>query len=217
MLLHQPVNIAALLVLLGLVPVVVVLVTSFLKISIVLMLLRNALGIQQIPPNIAIYAFALILSGYIMAPALVASARLLEEYNAPLNSIGDLIAALSQAAEPVRQFLLNNTDVEQGDFFLSTAKRLWPQDLAAELEREHFIVLIPAFLLSELISAFQAGFLIYIPFLIIDLVVQSILLAMGMMMMSPMTISLPLKLLLFVTAGGWTKLVNALVLSYSTP
>jgi type III secretion protein R len=199
---------------LALVPLTVIMTTSFLKISIVAMLLRNALGVQQIPPNIAIYGLALILSGYVMAPVGKAIFEALTAQPHAMQSISLFYETVLKAADPLRDFMLRNTQAAQLDFFIDTAQRMWPQSLADQVGRRDFTVLVPAFMISELTSAFMIGFLIYLPFVVIDLVVQSILLALGMMMMSPMTVSLPLKLLLFVMADGWTRLLHSLVLSY---
>jgi type III secretion protein R len=211
----HPLTLAVLIAMVGLVPMMVIMTTSFLKISIVAMLLRNALGVQQIPPNIAIYSLALILSAYVMAPVGQAIAQALQAQPNAMASISVFYETTLRAAEPLRDFMLRNTVPEQLDFFINTVQRLWPPALAEQVSRRDFTVLVPAFMISELTSAFMIGFLIYLPFVVIDLVVQSILLALGMMMMSPMTISLPLKLLLFVMADGWTRLLHSLVLSYA--
>jgi type III secretion protein R len=199
----------------ALVPLTVVMTTSFLKISIVSMLLRNALGVQQIPPNIAIYALALILSGYVMAPVGKAIFEALAAQPNAMSSISLFYETVLKAAEPLRDFMLRNTESSQLDFFIETAQRMWPPSMTEQVGPRDFTVLVPAFMISELTSAFMIGFLIYLPFVVIDLVVQSVLLALGMMMMSPMTVSLPLKLLLFVMADGWTRLLHSLVLSYA--
>ena len=212
----NPIALSLFLALLSLVPVLVIMTTSFLKISVVAMLLRNALGVQQIPPNIAIYSLALILSAYVMAPIGQSVYLALQARPGAMTSISVFIETSLQAAEPLRDFMLRNTTPEQLEFFVSTVQRLWPASLAQHVNQRDFTVLIPAFMVSELTSAFMIGFLIYLPFVVIDLVVQSILLALGMMMMSPMTISLPLKLLLFVMADGWTRLLHSLVLSYAS-
>ncbi|RXZ39072.1 EscR/YscR/HrcR family type III secretion system export apparatus protein [Oxalobacteraceae bacterium CAVE-383] len=201
---------------LALVPLTIVMTTSFLKISIVAMLLRNALGVQQIPPNIAVYGLALILSAYVMAPVGEAIFDAVAAQPDAMNSISLFYRTVLKAAEPLRDFMLRNTESTQLDFFIDTARQLWPPSLAGQVGRRDFTVLVPAFMISELTSAFMIGFLIYLPFVVIDLVVQSILLALGMMMMSPMTVSLPLKLLLFVMADGWTRLLHSLVLSYAS-
>jgi len=132
------------------------------------------------------------------------------------KEIGDLIGVLSEAKEPFRKFLIAHSNPQERAFFLRSAQELWSEKEAAEVTEESMLILIPAFTVSELTSAFQIGFLIYLPFVAIDLIVSNILLAMGMMMVSPMTISLPFKLLLFVLIDGWTRLIHGLVLTYST-
>jgi type III secretion protein R len=202
----NPIALSLALALLGLAPFMLIMTTSFLKISIVAMLLRNALGVQQIPPNIAIYSLALILAIY----------QSVQSTPGALGSLTLFIETALHAAEPLREFMLRNSAPEQLDFFVTTVQRLWPPEMAQRVNPADFAVLIPSFMISELTSAFMIGFLIYLPFVVIDLVVQSILLALGMMMMSPMTISLPLKLLLFVMADGWARLLHSLVLSYAS-
>jgi type III secretion protein R len=108
-----------------------------------------------------------------------------------------------------------NSRIEQRDFFVRTARRMWGPEMSADVKPNDFLVLMPAFLVSELTAAFQIGFLLYLPFVVIDLIVSNILLAMGMMMVSPVTISLPLKLFLFVAVDGWTRLIHGLVLTYA--
>jgi type III secretion protein R len=212
----SPVILALILAALSLAPLTIIMTTSFLKISVVAMMLRNALGVQQIPPNIAVYSLALILSAYVMAPVGQAIYQAVHARPDAMTSISLFLETALRAAEPLRDFMLRNTAPAQLDFFLDTVQRLWPPELARQVDPRDFMVLVPAFMISELTSAFMIGFLIYLPFVIIDLVVQSILLALGMMMMSPMTISLPLKLLLFVMADGWTRLLHSLVLSYAS-
>ena len=198
---------------LGLLPFAVLMMTSFVKIAIVLSLVRNALGVQQIPPNMALYGLALILTGYIMAP--VFHTVLMALKTSPDASLKQVLDIIFVNSEPLRQFLFNNAEAEQIDFFEATIERLWPADMAAAITRQSYMVLIPAFMVSELTDAFKIGFLLYLPFYAIDLTVSNILLAMGMMMVSPMTISLPLKLLLFVLVEGWTSLIQGLVLTYT--
>jgi type III secretion protein R len=210
----DPLVLALALALLALMPMVVVVTTTFLKLAVVMSLVRNALGVQQIPPNLALYALALILTVYIMAPI---GARMVEVFKAEPNAtknVESLLNAVQKGAEPLRGFLVKNAKVEQRDFFVRTAKRLWTEDMARNVKADDFLVIIPAFVVTELTSAFQIGFLLYLPFVVIDLVISNILLAMGMMMVSPVTISLPLKLFLFVLVDGWTRLIQGLVLSY---
>lgn len=211
----DPITLALVLAMLALLPTVVVVTTSFLKIAVVLALLRNALGVQQVPPNLALYGMALILSAYIMAPVGVHMVDQLSASPDTMHSVPALVTGVREGAEPLREFMVRNSKVEQRDFFLRTAQRLWGPDLSAGMTDRDFMVLMPAFLVSELTAAFQIGFLLYLPFVIIDLIVSNILLAMGMMMVSPVTISMPLKLFLFVMIDGWTRLIQGLVLSYS--
>lgn len=211
----DPITLAVLLALMALMPTLVVVSTSFLKIAVVMSLLRNALGVQQMPPNLALYGLALILSAYVMAPV---GNQILDQVSRSgdsLRSVPALIHNVQQGVEPLREFMVKNSRVEQRDFFLRTAERLWPADMSQGMTERDFMVLMPAFVVSELTAAFQLGFLIYLPFVVIDLIVSNILLAMGMMMVSPVTISLPLKLFLFVMVDGWSRLIQGLVLTYA--
>lgn len=210
----DPITLALALALMALVPLLVVCTTSFVKITIVMSLVRNALGVQQIPPNIALYGLALILTAYIMAPVGSGMAKAVLDNPAATKSVSALINAARTSAEPLRQFMVRNSHGEQRDFFVRTAQRLWGPQLAADVTPTDFVVLIPAFLVSELTAAFQVGFLLFLPFIVIDLIISNILLAMGMMMVSPVTISLPLKLFLFVSVDGWSRLIHGLVLTY---
>jgi len=308
---------------LALAPFVAVMVTSFTKIVVVLSLLRNALGLQQVPPNVVINGLAIVLSIYVMYPVILdvneaVQARLegrpppasvqrqidaraqqqavregrpievrparpaaVEAQAAASPAAADALAAEAQARngaeavdpmfsavrggssndprapqdeaqpqglaeevtrpgstqaapaalsgsfdtnrmllmidagkEPLRTFLIQHSSDAERAFFLRSVKRMLPPERQAGLTPDDFIVIVPAFTVSELTAAFQIGFLIFLPFLIIDLVVANILLALGMMMLSPTTVSLPFKLLLFVLIDGWAKLVHGLVLTY---
>jgi len=259
----DPVTLAVVLALLALVPTVAVVSTSFLKISIVMSLVRNALGVQQAPPNIALYGMALILSAYVMAPvgiqaydAMVAaqssnggaqSGAVQAQgqgsgYGAMAGAYGSsggaysgnafamrgqsitlqgqpirvdaLLQGLSAGIQPLKAFMMRNSRPESRRFFSETAKRMWGDVLAAKVAPDNLVILVPAFVMSELNASFQMGFLLYLPFILIDLIVSNVLLAMGMMMVSPVTISLPLKLFLFVMVDGWSRLIQGLVLSY---
>ena len=314
---------------LALAPFVAVMVTSFTKIVVVLSLLRNALGLQQVPPNVVINGLAIVLSIYVMYPVILdvneavqarlegrpppasvqrqidlrAQQQAIREgrpidvrpeaatvspaasgdpaptspaaadalaaeaeaqgagetpdprfagvvggsSNDPRREVADpapgLAETVSQAGptpsaptatgntafdtnrlltmvdagkEPLRTFLIQHSSNAERAFFLRSVQRMLPPERRAELTPDDFIVVVPAFTVSELTAAFQIGFLIFLPFLIIDLVVANILLALGMMMLSPTTVSLPFKLLLFVLIDGWAKLVHGLVLTYGT-
>jgi type III secretion protein R len=210
----------------ALAPFFAVMVTSFTKIAVVLSLVRNALGLQQVPPNVVINGLALVLTVYVMYPTLnamyaassgdnIASSTMtgdVVDTANPLESTGDLFGMADRAKEPLRAFLVKHSDRNERAFFLRTQQQISGPDLGNTLKDTDFV--IPAFIVKELKSAFEIGFLIFLPFLIIDMVISNILLAMGMMMLSPVTISLPFKILLFVLVDGWVKLAHGLVLSY---
>ncbi|WP_024891903.1 EscR/YscR/HrcR family type III secretion system export apparatus protein [Luteimonas huabeiensis] len=326
---YSPALVLLIVVSLALAPFVAVMVTSFTKIVVVLSLLRNALGLQQVPPNVVINGLAIVLSIYVMYPVILdtnaaISARLAGQpmpasvqaqvdareaaerarraaraqppaaaaaspaatTDAPSSSpaaadalqaeaertaaagtapapapqrgerfqgvtggvigatedpqvpadgrwvsaspppppaplvpegsdLSRLLSMVEAGKEPLRTFLIEHAHDAERAFFLRSAQMLLPPERRADLSVDDFIVVIPAFTVSELTAAFQIGFLIFLPFLIIDLVVANILLALGMMMMSPTTVSLPFKLLLFVLVDGWAKLVHGLVLTYA--
>jgi len=199
----------------ALAPFVGVMVTSFTKIIVVLSLLRNALGLQQVPPNVVLNGMALILTVYVMLPVgleMTEQARSVE--GGALKNTENIAAVAEKTKEPLRDFLIKHSSTEQRAFFLKSAQKNLPQERANQLTEQDFVVIIPAFTVGELSAAFQIGFLIFLPFLVIDLIIANILMAMGMMMLSPTTISLPFKLLLFVLVDGWVKLAHGLVLSY---
>lgn len=198
---------------LAIAPFFAVMVTSFTKIVVVLSLLRNALGLQQVPPNIVLNGLALVLTLYVMQPVGRSMSDAITAQNANNGGAVNMLTAAEQAKEPLREFLLKHSRPGERAFFLRTSQRIDPARAASMTERD-LIIVIPSFVVNELSVAFQIGFLIYLPFLVIDLVVSNILLAMGMMMLSPTTISLPFKLLLFVLVDGWVKLAHGLVLSY---
>lgn len=213
--LPDPLTLILVLSLLSLAPFLTIMLTSFVKIVVVLFLIRNAMGIQQIPPNMAINGLALIMSIFVMAPVG------LDTYDAmvglgeiKLDTTADLEAVVTTGMGPIRDFLDKHAEPREREFFMQSAIALWPAERAAQLTPNSLLILIPAFTVSELTSAFKIGFLLYLPFIVIDLIISNILLAMGMMMVSPMTISLPFKLLLFVLLDGWSRLLQGLVLSY---
>ena len=189
-------------------PALVLMMTSFTRIIIVFSLLRHALGTQTSPPNQVLVGLALFLSFFIMAPV---GERIYNEAYVPLseNRIG-FQQALETGAVPLRAFMLRQ--VREAD--LATFTRVAKLPKPAKAEDIPMRVLIPAFVNSELKTAFQIGFIIFIPFLIIDMVVASVLMSMGMMMMSPVIVALPFKIMLFVLVDGWTLLVGSLVESF---
>ena len=201
-------------VLVALAPFVGVMVTSFTKIIVVLSLLRNALGLQQVPPNVVLNGMALVLTVYVMLPVGLEMAERARTVPNPAGSTQGMMSVADAAKEPLRDFLVKHSTPAQRAFFLKTAQKNLTPERAAQLTERDFVVVVPAFTVSELSAAFQIGFLIFLPFLVIDLIIANILMAMGMMMLSPTTISLPFKLLLFVLVDGWVKLSHGLVLSY---
>lgn len=210
----DPLNLILILALAAIVPFMAVVATSFVKLSVVLQLVRNALGVQQIPPNMAINALAIILSGYIMTPVIVETYDVLAKGQYQYNTAEGLAAAYSDGKGPLMAFLKKHAGEKERLFFVEGAKSLWPKDLSSRLGDDNIAVLLPAFTVTQLREAFEIGFLLYLPFIAIDLIVSNILLAMGMMMVSPLTISLPFKLFLFVMIDGWSRLILGLVKTY---
>lgn len=207
----------------SLMPFIVMILTSFVKIVVVLSLLRNALGVQQAPPNQVINGVAFLLSIYVMYPTGVkmydAAQSVLARQSVPETLLSPdsaqyVLEVAAAAREPLRDFLRTNSLVKHHRIFFRTVYRLLPDDYKPDLKPDDFIILVPSFITTQLKSAFEIGVLIYIPFFVIDLVVSNILLAMGMMMLSPVTISMPLKLFLLVMLDGWTLLIEGLVATF---
>jgi len=211
---EQPLSLIVVLFALSLLPLFIVIGSCFLKISLVLSLLRNALGIQQIPPNMAIYGLSLILSIYIMAPLGYNAQEALKDEKLEMSNPALYDKLETSVIAPYRQFLLKHTEPRQIAFFSQTTTRIWPENIRKAIPADSLFVIIPAFTVSQLTEAFKIGLLLYLPFIAIDLIISNILLAMGMMMVSPVTISLPFKILLFVVIGGWERLLTQLILSY---
>lgn len=199
----------------GLVPLAVVTMTGFLKISIVLFLIRNALGVQQAPPNLVLYGIALILTVYITTPLIGEIYNTLANRPLDLQSVDGVRGAADSVRVPLQSYLSRFAHQREREFFMQATKGIWSPEAHANLKDNDLVVLIPAFVASELTRAFEIGFLLYIPFLVIDLVVANVLMAMGMMMVSPTLISIPLKVFLFVAVEGWSRLMHGLILSYS--
>lgn len=202
------IQILVLLTVLSLAPALFIMVTSFTRIVIVLSFLRQALGTQSVPPNQVLLSLALFLTMFVMAPvgqAVYGTA--VQPLLAEQLSYED---AWTKGIEPVRQFMLRQVREKDLELFISLSKQPKPE----QIEQVPTHVVIPAFILSELRIAFQIGFLIYIPFLIVDMVVASVLMSMGMMLLPPVVISLPFKLILFVLADGWYLVVGSMVRSF---
>lgn len=212
----DPVVVLLTLGLLAVAPFAAIMVTSFAKIVIVLSLVRNALGLQQIPPNLVLNGLALVLSIYIMAPLALQLSQAAEQRLAGGGNVQaqTMLQILGDAREPLRQFLGKHAQPREREFFVKSATKLWPPEQAQALRNDDLMVLVPAFTVSELTAAFKIGFIVYLAFIIVDLVVANVLVALGMMMFSPTVVSVPLKLLLFVLLDGWSKLIHGLILTY---
>ncbi|WP_306150136.1 MULTISPECIES: flagellar type III secretion system pore protein FliP [unclassified Roseibium] len=205
---ERAVQLVILLTVLSLAPSILVMVTSFTRIVVVLSLLRSAIGLQTAPPNMVMVSLALFLSAFIMMPTLQAA------YDAGIQPLIDgdieIDQAYERASEPFRDFMLSQ--VREKDLMLF--QELSGRDAPETPEDLEMAVLIPAFMISELRRAFEIGFLLYLPFLIIDLVIASVLMSMGMMMLPPVVISLPFKLIFFVLVDGWNLVAGSLVKSF---
>ena len=214
---------AIVLIFLALLPFIVILLTSFMKMVITLALLRSALGVQQTPPNAVINGIALLLTLYVMYPTGMEMYKKIQpsiEGNLPKTLISANTAVLTlqlvnEAKEPLRDFLIRNSQKGHLQGFYKIAMKTFPEEAKGELRETDFIVVVPSYITTQIRAAFEIGVLIYLPFFVIDLVTSNILLAMQMMMLSPLSISLPLKLLLVVMIDGWTVLVQGLVLSFN--
>jgi flagellar biosynthesis protein FliP len=203
------VQMVALLTILSLAPSILVMVTSFTRMVVVLSFLRSALGTQQTPPNTVLISLALFLTAFVMAPTLEIAYR---EGILPYmeQQIGEE-QAFERSTAPVRRFMIEHTREQDLSLFYDLAKAERPAEPGAVQLR----FLLPAFMISELRRAFEIGFLLFLPFLIIDIVVASILMSMGMMMVPPVMISLPFKLIFFVLVDGWHLVAGSLVQSYN--
>jgi flagellar biosynthesis protein FliP len=202
------VQIIALITVLSLAPSILVMVTSFTRIIVVLSFLRNALGVQQTPPNAVLISLALFLTAFVMAPTLEQSYK---------DGIAPLLAseineeeAFSRSVKPFHSFMMNHVREQDLKLFLEMSKAP-PTETA---DKTPLRSLVPAFMISELRRAFEIGFLIFVPFLVIDMVVASVLMSMGMMMLPPIMISLPFKLIFFVLVDGWYLVAGSLIRSY---
>ncbi len=204
------IQILVMMTLLTLLPAAILSTTAFVRIIIVLSILRQALGTAQTPPNQVLLGVALFLTFFVMSPVVdTAYEDAVKPYMAGELSMDDAIQA---GVNPLRSFMINQTRASDFELFANIAQRT---DLQSP-EQAPMSLIIPSFMVSELKTAFQIGFLIFIPFLVIDLVVSSVLMSMGMMMLSPMLISLPFKIMLFVLVDGWALVLGTLVGSFYT-
>lgn len=210
----NPAALALFLAALGLIPLFMIVSTAFLKIAMVLMITRSALGVQQVPPNMAIYSIALATSLFVMAPVFADMNDMREKHTLNWRNIDQFVENIGVVFKPQIDFIQQNTNDKVRAHFIAAAKQMWPKRLHYMIVDTNPLIAVPSFIISEMQAAFEIGFLIYIPFIVVDLIVSNVLLALGMQMVTPMTISLPLKILLFVLVEGWTKLVDGLIYSY---
>ncbi|MFN8638347.1 MAG: flagellar type III secretion system pore protein FliP [Dehalococcoidia bacterium] len=204
------VQLLVLLTILSLAPALLIMVTSFTRTVIVLSLVRNAIGVPQLPPNQVLLGLAFLLTVFVMAPVWkVVNTEALQPYT---NGEIPQAEALHRAEVPIRKFMLAQTRETDLTLFVNLSKEARPRTV----DDVPTYVVIPAFLVSELKTAFLMGFIIFVPFLVIDIVVSSALLAMGMMMLPPVVVSLPFKILLFVLVDGWGLIIGSLVSSFAT-
>lgn len=210
---------------LALIPFVLIMVTSFVKLAVVLSIVRQAIGTQQIPPTQVITGLAIILTVYIMMPVgldIYQDARdMLIEQGVQVERLTIQSLTMDQAADiarvaqqPLRSFLMKHAHLKDRDMFFKLGFRMRKPRDRASLTDEDWAVVVPAFVISELKEAFQIGFILFVPFLVVDMVVANILMALGMQMLSPTTISLPFKILLFVLVDGWYLITRGLVVGY---
>ncbi|MBK8189863.1 MAG: flagellar type III secretion system pore protein FliP [Vampirovibrionales bacterium] len=193
---------------LSLLPFVIVSMTSFLRYIIVLSILKTALGTQQVPPSMVLVGIALVLTCYTMAPVF---GEMYEKISPDMKKGANMVTLLVDGSEPLKEFMMRQTRQDDIAFFLQMTRNKMP-----ESPKELTIwEVAPAFMISELRTSFEIGFIIFIPFIVLDLVVANILLALGMFMLSPTIISLPFKILVFVAVDGWSLVINGLVKSFN--
>lgn len=210
----DPMTFALFLGALSLIPILMIVCTCFLKISMVLLITRNAIGVQQVPPNMALYGIALAATLFVMAPVFNQMQQQFSQAPADLSNMDNLKTSITNGVAPLQKFMTHNTDPDILIHLQENSVKMWPKPMSDNVSKDNLLLVIPAFVLSELQAGFKIGFLIYIPFIVIDLIVSNVLLALGMQMVAPMTLSLPLKMLLFVLINGWTRLLDGLFYSY---
>ena len=209
-----PMSMMAMLAIMALVPFAVVMLTSFSKIAVVLSLVRSALGTQQAPPTLVLTGLAAVLTAHVMAPVfeeIYRSARATWSQN-PTGE--QMVDAVGPTLDPLKAFLVKHGSAEERARFLDMARELRPAEQADRVSENDLTVIVPAFVITELKEAFTIGFLIFLPFLVLDMLIANVLLALGMQTLSPSQVSLPFKVLLFVAVDGWALLARGLILGY---
>ncbi len=189
-------------------PLAFVCLTSFLRYAIVFSILKQAMGTQQVPPSMIIIGLAIMLTLYTMAPVF---SKMFEAGYAPYKQSGSIVLAVKEGSEPLKRFMMKQTRQEDLIFFVDLMRKQRPESP----DDITIFEVAPAYMIGELKTAFQIGFIIFIPFIVIDLVVANVLLALGMMMLSPTIISLPFKILIFIAVDGWSLIVTGLVKSFN--
>jgi len=210
----RPFETLALLAGLSLLPLAAVALTSFSKMTVVLSLLRSALGTQQAPPTMVLTGLAMVLTGHVMAPVLAETMARLQALPQIPGRYQGTWGDYEPVLQPLRGFLAKHGDSNERENLLRVARELRGEGSATHVQESDLSIVIPAFVLTELREAFQLGFLVFLPFLVVDMVVANVLLALGMQTLSPTQVSLPFKLLLFVAADGWNLLSRGLLLGY---
>lgn len=210
----SPLAMMAMLAVMSLLPFAVLMLTSFSKIAIVLSLARSAMGTQQAPPTLVLTGLAAVLSAHIMSPVMERMYDMGQSAYPEVESGAQILSAVTRVTEPLRSFLVKHGNPEERERFVDLARELRPPDEAAQVQESDLFVVIPAFVITELKEAFQIGFLIFLPFLVLDMVIANVLLALGMQTLSPSQVSLPFKILLFVAVDGWSLLARGLILGY---
>lgn len=216
----SPLTMVVLLGVMALLPFALIMMTSFVKVAVVLSILRTAIGAQQVPPNQIITGLAIVLSVYIMAPVgqdMYTELRPhLDAYEAEELEIdiATIEGIVDDVGAPLREFLITHADEEDRQLLHQLAVEMHDDEQGEMLSSDDFLIIIPAFVVTELRIAFTIGFILFVPFIVVDLVVANVLLSLGMHMLSPTTISLPFKLLLFVLVDGWYLVVKGLILGY---
>ena len=192
----------------SLLPLIFTCMTSFLRYTIVFSMLKQALGTQQVPPGIVLVGLSMILTIYTMNPVF---SKMWEMGSVPYQKNGDVVAAIAEGSKPLKEFMMKQTRQSDMTFFIQLSgapKPKTPDDIT-------IWQVAPAYIVSELKTAFEIGFVIYVPFIVLDLIVANVLLALGMFMLSPTIISLPFKLLIFIAVDGWSMIVHGLVASFN--
>lgn len=212
----SPLSMMGMLALMSLLPFAVLMLTSFSKIAVVLSLARSAMGTQQAPPTLVLTGLAAVLTGHIMAPVMerMYDAAQVAYAEVEAGSGAQILSAAARVSEPLRAFLVKHGSPDERARFVDLARELRPPEEAEAVHESDLFVVIPAFVITELKEAFQIGFLIFLPFLVLDMVIANVLLALGMQTLSPSQVSLPFKILLFVAVDGWALLARGLILGY---